>query len=161
MNKILCNITCVIILCAILHGCGGSLSKFQVSINSWEGAPIEELVASWGEPKRIFKTSLYGTEYYYYVYNNPLNESSQRIEAQGSTHYQTNCYTTITVRPNGTINAEKSNFSKGEDVEFTLANNDYGVIKSLGVLLGGAHKNPTCLGLAPWPSRHIPQFSPE
>jgi len=161
MNKRLCNIACILISCAILYGCGGSLSKFQASINSWEGAPVEELVDSWGEPKRIFKTSLYGTKYYYYAYNNQINGNSQLIEAQGSTHYQSNCYTTITVRPNGTIDAEKSDFSKGEDAEFTLADNDYGVIQSLGVLLKSASKKSTCAGLAPWPSRHIPQSSPE
>jgi len=149
MNNRLCKVAYMIACCVLLQGCSFKVAtpfpptdpaSFRAAIDSWEGAPVEELVISWGEPITIFISSHNETKFYHYM--RMIQDPSLKAF----------CRTTIEVRPDGTIDTSSAFFS--EIYYDDTTKKDMFSAEQITY-------SSSCLWFNPWPVRNISEQSPQ
>jgi len=144
-----------------------SMSQFRFSIDSWNKAPIGELIFYWGSPDEIREIEK-GVEVYRYMRIVDFTKWDEESKyGERKTAYQVFCRTDIKAK-NGLINASESYFSTGVDDDgdsfddIPVLEQIEGVMNIISIFSGDDddEKNTSdCSRIDPWPTRHDPRKS--
>ena len=98
-----CNRICVLFLLAILTAGCATTAKYEGKLNSWVGAPADNLISTWGPPHNSTTLSN-GGQVLEYTYRGNMQLGGETYTVPQTT-YKSGYGTATAYGPGGTVNA--------------------------------------------------------